>query len=117
MTANNAKTDGKQNERIRALEVQMEGIKDMITEIKDMVTVKLPKLVKDGFTDLRKEMKEEHRKDFSLLEDRVKKNETRLEGLDVFSFIINHPKLSFTALFGLYLFGIQDVRSFVLSFL
>jgi len=115
--AKSDKTDGKQNERIRALEVQMDGMKEMIAEIKDMVTVKLPKLARDGFTDHRKETKDEHRKDLALLENRVKKNEDKIAGLDIFSFIIRHPKISLFAGIGLYFLAIEDFRDLVLSLL
>ena len=107
------KEENKQNERIRALEVQMESIMEMFREMKTMVTEKLPTLVKEGFRDIREEMREEHKEDMKAFDKRLKKNEEKIAGLEVLSFFSKHPRIAGIIILGMYALAISDVRDLI----
>ena len=87
----NQSNDPKQNERVKGLEVEMTYMKDLVKEMNTAITKDLPKMVKNGFDNLREDMKAQHLDDMEVILDRLGKQDEKFSKLRTIFFFQERP--------------------------
>lgn len=81
-----------EKERITALETQITALTDGFKEMQHTITKEMPRIVKEGFRELREEIQKEHAEDIRKLEAIIKIHQDNFNRLNWYFFLFHKNK-------------------------